>query len=96
MKTRKCRMTPQQKEMHNKAVSIRNMTDEQLMEYIDRVKHNAEEVGYVRGQEERKSDRLVDFLRDLDTIRGVGVVTVKKLRSHAVDAGYVSREEVMV
>ena len=95
MKTRKCRMTPQQREMHNKAVSIRNMTDEQLMEYLDCIKHNAEEIGYERGHAEKKYDCLISFLRDLDTIKGIGVVTVTKLRRHAVDAGYVSREEVM-
>lgn len=95
MKTRKCRMTPQQKEMHNKAVSIRNMTDEQLIEYMDRIRHNAEEVGYERGHAEKKYDCLIDFLKELDTIRGIGIVTVKKLRQHAVDAGYVTREDVM-
>lgn len=96
MKIRKCRMTPEQKEMHNKAVSIRNMTDEQLIEYIHRIKHNAEEIGYERGHAEKKYDCLISFLKDLDTINGVGIVTAAKLRRHAVDAGYVTREEVMI
>ena len=35
MKKRSCRMTDTEKEMHDSAVKIRKMTDEQLCKYID-------------------------------------------------------------
>ena len=35
MKKRSCRMTDTEKEMHDRAVKIRKMTDEQLCKYID-------------------------------------------------------------
>lgn len=35
MKKHSCRMTDTEKEMHDRAVKIRKMTDEQLCKYID-------------------------------------------------------------
>ena len=35
MKKHSCRMTDTEKEMHDRAVKIRKMTDEQLCNYID-------------------------------------------------------------
>lgn len=96
MKNRKCRMTPQQKDMHNQAVKLRNMTDEKLIEYIDHVRADAEQLGYERGQSEKSSGAVSIFLDELNDIRGIGTVTLAKLRRFAVEAGYVSREEVAI
>ena len=44
MKKRSCRMTDEERAIHNRAVSIRKMTDAQLCEFIDRT--------YGKGMEE--------------------------------------------
>jgi hypothetical protein len=76
MKTRNCRYTPEQKEQHSVAVKVRKKTDTELVEYLDQEKAEAFKSG------------VETFLHDIDGIRGIGTVTLKKLHSLAEERGY--------
>ena len=52
MKKHSCRMTDTEKEMHDRAVKIRKMTDEQLCKYIDDT----------QGKNDTRDERVSKFL----------------------------------
>ncbi len=77
MKKRNCRFTPEEKEIHAAAVRIRKKTDQELVEYVD------------QGRKKAYSNGVEVFLRDVDGVRGIGVVTRKKLHDLAEERGYI-------
>lgn len=98
MAKRKCRMTANELEMHDRAVKFRKMTDEQLCNCIDKSLENAYQQGLSKGANarviscticDRKS--VEHFLEHL-VIPGVGPTTVDKLRKYAKDGGYIGME----
>ena len=46
MKKRNCRMTGEEKNVHERAVKLRKMTDEKLVEHIDHIREEAYNTGY--------------------------------------------------
>ena len=42
MKKQSCRMTQQERETHKEAGKLRRMTDQQLVDYVNRLKERAE------------------------------------------------------
>lgn len=77
MKKRSCRMTNEEKAIHEFAVKVRKMTDRQLYDFIS-------------AEKEVKAD-ISKFLNSLEksAIAGIGPVTVKKIRVFAVKEGFV-------
>lgn len=76
MKKRSCRMTNEEKGIHEFAVKVRKMTDKQLYDFVST-------------QKEVKSDisRFLDSL-EKSSIAGIGPVTVKKIKVFAVKEGF--------
>jgi hypothetical protein len=73
MKKRSCRMTEEEKAIHNRAVSIRKMTDAQLCEFIDRTYGKGMEEGAKLAQSQVKAKpedaithvrRFIDYLTE--------------------------------
>jgi len=64
MKKRACRMTEEEKAMHNRAVKLKKMTDAQLCEFIDRT--------YGKGMDE--GARLAQVKAQAAPIDGAGYV----------------------
>lgn len=64
-KKRSCRMTEEEKAIHNRAVSIRKMTDAQLCEFIDRTYGKGMEEGakLVQSRAQAKPEDAVDHVR---------------------------------
>ena len=83
MKKRSCRKSNQQKEMHERAVKIRKMTDEQLCRYIDSLSG---------GTTTAAKNRVAEFIQHLDCLsgtgNGIGKSTVYKLQKFAEKEGY--------
>jgi len=50
MKRRSCRRTTDETKIHEKAVKLRKMTDEQLVHYVEDRVNKAESEGYNRGR----------------------------------------------
>lgn len=80
MKKRNCRMTGNEKEIHDRAVKIRKMTDEQLCRYIDGLKSSAPPA------EDKSIGR---FLALISNTKGIGIVTERKLYALARDEGFI-------
>ena len=80
MKKRSCRRTEEEIRIHEKAVKLRKMTDEQLVSYAERSS----------GQKESLKG-ITEFLEELKTskIPGIGIVTINKLLKMAVEHGYI-------
>lgn len=72
-------LTPEQQETHEKAVKLRKMTDEQLIDVMIR-----EHVSGIR-------DGVNEFIRQLKdaNLPGIGVVTIKKIEMLAREKGYI-------
>ena len=69
MKKRSCRMTDTEKEMHDRAVKIRKMTDEQLCKYIDDT----------QGKNDTRDKSVSKFLTCVAGMKGIGKTTENKL-----------------
>ncbi len=94
-KKRACRRSDKEIMMHERAVKLRKMTDEQLCDYIDSANALSEEKGYKKGFEackkESKAGKVSEFLEKLQEskISGIGIVTVNKLLKVARENGYI-------
>ena len=88
-KRRSCRRTVDEAKIHEKAVKMRKMTDEQLVHYVeDRVEKARSE-----GRNEVRNRGLKRFLESLTSpgvIPGVGPATVDKLKKYAKEGGYLA------
>ena len=88
MKRRSCHRTIDEVKIHEKAVKMRKMTDEQLVHYVE------DRVEKARSEERNKSGsdkNLKLFLDSLETpgvIPGVGPTTVHKIKKYAKEGGY--------
>lgn len=81
MKKRKCRMTADEKAIHDTAVKIRKMSDKQICDYIEECKND---------RNHPTDNRIAEFLAGLCDAKlpGVGRVTIEKLYSFAKKSGY--------
>lgn len=79
MKKRNCRMTDSEKEIHDRAVKIRKMTDEQLCRYID-------ELSAAPPTDDKNIGR---FLALISQTKGIGAVTERKLYALAKEEGFI-------
>ena len=92
---RACRRTEDEVKIHEKAVKLRKMTDEQLVHYVEDRVAKAESEGYNQGVKEARSKAITksveEFLADIKAapIPGVGAVTVNKLTRMAKEHGYI-------
>lgn len=78
------------REIHVQAVALRKLTDSQLMEKFAQV--GVENLKKANAARETKT--VGDFLRELTEadIRGIGVVTLKKLERFAKEKGYINAD----
>lgn len=99
MSRRKCRLSPEELNIHEKAVKLRKMTDNQLVEYVSAEKAAAYDDGEFAGKKEimkhqRPTDQIIggtgvkSFLDEIQSVSGVGAVTLKKLHNLAEERGY--------
>lgn len=89
---RNCRRTEDEVRIHEKAVKMRKMTDEQLVHYVEDRVEKARSEGFNIGKKSVCSGKSTnDFLADLQTpkIPGIGAVTINKLLKVAKEHGYI-------
>ena len=78
--------------IHEKAVKMRKMTDEQLVHYVEDRVEKARSEGFNNGKKSVRSGKNTkDFLAELQTskIPGIGAVTINKLLKVATEHGYI-------
>lgn len=74
-KKRNCRRTTDENIIHDKAVKMRKMTDEQLVHYVEEQVEKARIEGFNRGKEQIpkcKPVNVADILTEIGNIRGIG------------------------
>ena len=78
MKKRSCKMSDEEKNIHDFAVKVRKMTDRQLYDFVNASNETDATFG--------------DFIRQLEahSISGIGTATIKKLKDFAVEEGYIT------
>ena len=94
MKKRSCRRTKDESWYHDKAVKIRKMTDEQLVNYVEDRVEKARSEGFNEGKKEAEpvpTMTVAGFLADLKDkgAKGIGAITIKKLEGVAKEYGYI-------
>ncbi len=87
-KKRSCKRTEAENRVHDEAVKIRKMTDEQLVSYVNDRVAKAESEGFNRGKRSGSSKSIGDFVKELSGLRGIGAATVSKIRAYAEEKGY--------
>lgn len=89
---RNCRRTEDEVRIHEKAVKVRKMTDEQLVHYIEDRVEKARSEGFNNGKSSvEKVKSVKEFLEEIRTLKvpGIGTATVNKLEKAAVENGYI-------
>lgn len=80
---RSCRRTTDENIIHEKAVKMRKMTDEQLVHYVEDRVEKARSEGFNQGKlqiPEVSQIRAVDFVEEISRIKGIGEATMRKIR----------------
>ena len=90
MKKRNCRRTMDEKYIHEKAVKMRKMTDEQLVYYVeDRVQkaksegvREGEQKAFIRKQQNHDKDLInIDgMIEEIGKIKGIGLVKMQAIK----------------
>lgn len=99
MGKRSCRRTEDAKKIHEKAVKMRKMTDEQLVHYVEDRVAKAESEGYNRvkkvssqSENDLGNYTVKCFLEGFRQVPGVGKITYKRLVEYAKENGYIPKE----
>lgn len=95
MKKRNCRMTGEEKNVHERAVKLRKMTDDKLVEHIDHIREEAYNTGYSEAEAQRASTpapgkTLPQLLEQLNAgeCKGIRSATAYKIEEFARQQGY--------
>lgn len=93
-KRRSCRRTADENQWHDRAVKIRKMTDEQIIRFVESEAQQKYEEGYreglLKGHQGKKKEKAVEeFLKKALGMKGIGEVTLRKLRKAAEENGYI-------
>ena len=94
MAKRSCRRSADENKIHEKAVKIRKMTDEQLVRYVEDRVEKARSEGFNKGKEKaagQKEKGAKEFIAHLQLakIPGIGDATLNKILKVAEDNGYI-------
>ena len=93
-KRRSCRRTAEENQWHEKAVKIRKMTDEQIIRFVEGEAQQKYDEGYreglLAGRQGKKKERTVgEFLDKALGMKGIGEVTINKMKRMAEENGYI-------
>lgn len=79
-KRRSDRRTMDEKRIHEKAVKIRKMTDEQLLDYVEGRAQQARSEGFFQGKKQNPQLSATEFVEEIGKIKGIGTGTMSKIR----------------
>ncbi len=92
-KRRNCRRTVDEDRIHEKAVKMRKMTDEQLVHYVEDRIEKARSEGFNEGKQKAApaGTSAAELIAELqkNKVPGIGIVTINKLMKVAMDYGYI-------
>ena len=81
-KKRSCRRTQGENKIHEKAVKLRRMTDEQLVHYVEERVSSARNEGFNQGRKSvaEQTVNITEIMNELSNVRGIGAVKMKQIR----------------
>lgn len=82
-KKRSCRRTKDENIIHEKAVKMRKMTDEQLVHYVEDRVEKARSEGFNRGKEQAPKKPQVDFgkiIEEIGNVKGIGAAKLQDIK----------------
>lgn len=80
-KTRSCRRTEDENKIHDKAVKMRKMTDEQLVHYVEDRVEKARSEGFNQGKKTSPAIDTDKILEKIGMIKGIGTVKLQEIRA---------------
>lgn len=80
-KTRSCRRTEDENKIHDKAVKMRKMTDEQLVHYVEDRVEKARSEGFNQGKKNTPEIDTDMILEEIGMIKGIGAVKIQEIRT---------------
>lgn len=86
-KKRSCRRTADEDKIHEKAVKMRKMTDEQLVHYVEDRAEKARSEGFNQGKKSSGGADINKFLKEISSIKGVGDAAICKIMEHFREKG---------
>lgn len=95
MAKRNCRRTNEEAAIYKRAVELRKMTDEQLVQHIEDMAKKARSEGFERGKKACKDsmgDRDItvkNFIQAIRLLPGVGKATMEKISRLAEEGGWI-------
>lgn len=82
-KKRNCRRTTDENIIHDKAVKLRKMTDEQLVHYVEDRVEKARSEGFNQGKTRAPKQKTLDIekiIKEIGTVRGIGTGKLADIR----------------
>ena len=82
-KKRSCRRTTDESIIHDKAVKMRKMTDEQLVHYVEDRVEKARSEGFNQGKAQTpkfKSVSIEKIVKEIGNVRGIGITKLGDIR----------------
>lgn len=81
---RSCRRTTDENAIHNKAVKIRKMTDEQLVHYVEDRVEKARSEGFNCGKTQAPKHKTVDItgiIEEISSVKGIGATKLADIKA---------------
>lgn len=82
-KKRSCRRTTDENIIHDKAVKLRKMTDEQLVHYVEDRAEKARSEGFNQGKSQApkyKSVSVEKIINEIGNVRGIGATKLNDIK----------------
>ncbi len=82
-KKRNCRRTVDEDRIHEKAVKLRKMTDEQLVNYVEDRVEKARSEGYNRGKAhtpKRAPVNIPEIIEEIGNVKGIGATKLADIK----------------
>ena len=81
MSKRSCRRTTDENAIHNKAVKIRKMTDEQLVHYVEDRVEKARSEGFNCGKTQDKTVDITGIIEEISSVKGIGATKLADIKA---------------
>lgn len=82
-KKRNCRRTTDENIIHEKAVKMRKMTDEQLVNYVENRVEKARSEGFNQGKSNAKAIpkiNITEIIDEIGSVKGIGAAKLQVIR----------------
>lgn len=80
-KKRSCRRTEDENKIHDKAVKMRKMTDEQLVHYVEDRVAKAYSEGYNKAKQKSQCPDVDKIITEIGSIKGIGTTKLGLIRN---------------